>query len=234
MPPRPARAVLSLEATALTERQMSGSPAFLDLDLRRGEVAIVHVDDDAEAHAMIDLCVGLAAPASGHVRFLGVDWATRTRPQRLRRRRRVGVVVQTEVWPSQMTVMDSILLARLHHSERPRDEVIAEATELARLFGLPGLPAERPEATRRQALLRAGCVRGFLGMPDLVLVHDHLLDRTSELAVPMAQAISATSARGGAVLWISAGTTLPAAQFIEADQVHRLGDVGLVPVRRTQ
>ena len=168
------------------------------------------------------------------MRFLGVDWATRARTEQLRRRRRVGVVVQTEVWPSQMTVMDSMLLAQLHHSDRERDDVVAEATELARLFGLPGLPAERPEATRRQALLRAGCVRGFLGAPDLVLVHDQLLDRTSELAVPMAQAISATSARGGAVLWVSASGAVPAAQFVEADQIHRLGDAGLVRMRRPQ
>src|SRR5277367_4255817 len=124
MPPRPARTVLSLEAAALTERPISGSPALLDLDLRRREVAIVHVDDDSEGLAMVDLCVGLTAPASGHVRFLGIDWATRTRPERLRRRRRVGVVVQTEVWPSQMTIMESILLARLHHSDQSRDELV--------------------------------------------------------------------------------------------------------------
>ncbi len=222
MPPRPAR------------RPISGSPALLDLDLRRGEVAIVHIDDDSDGLALVDLCVGLKAPTSGHVRFLGVDWATRTRPERLRRRRRVGVVVQTEVWPSQMTIMDSILLAQLHHSERSRDELIAEATGLARLFGLPGLPAERREATRRRTLLRAGCVRGFLGAPDLVLVQDRLLDRTSELAIPMAQAISATRARGGAVLWVSASAEVPATQFVEADQVHRLGDAGLVRMRRPQ
>src|SRR5260221_1918983 len=97
MPPRPARTVLSLEAAALTDRPISGSPALLDLDLRRGEVAIVHVDDDSEALAMVDLCVGLNAPASGHLRFLGVDWATRTRPDRLHPRRRVGRVVPTQV-----------------------------------------------------------------------------------------------------------------------------------------
>jgi predicted ABC-type transport system involved in lysophospholipase L1 biosynthesis ATPase subunit len=234
MPPRLARTVLALEAAALTERSISGSPAHLDLDLRRGEVGMIHVDDDSEASAMVDLCVGLAMPASGRVRFLGVDWATRTRPQRLHRRRRVGVVAQTEVWPAQMTIMESILLAPLYHSDRSRDELIAEATGLARLFGLPGLPAEPREATRRQALLRAGCVRGFLGSPDLVLVHDQLLDRTSELAIPMAQAVSMTRARGGAVLWLTAGMVSPAAQHIEADLVYRLGDAGLIRMRRSQ
>lgn len=234
MPPRPARMVLSLEAAALADRTISGSPARLDLELRRGEVALVHVDDDTEASAMVDLCVGLTAPASGHVRFLGVDWTTRNRSERLRRRQRIGAVVQTEVWPSQMTIMESILLAQLHHSGRSRDALVVQATELARQFGLPGLPAEGRDATQRQVLLRAGCIRGFLGAPDLVLVHDHLLDHTSELAVPMAQAILATRARGGAVLWLSAGAAaVQAIQFVEADQVHRLGDAGLVRMRRS-
>ena len=131
-----------------------------------------------------------------------------------------------------MTIMESILLSPLYHSDRSRDELIAEATGLARLFGLPGLPAERRDATRRQALLRAGCVRGFLGSPDLVLVHDHLLDRTSELAIPMTQAISATRARGGAVLWLASGMASPMTQLVEANHVYRLGESGLLRMRR--
>jgi phospholipid/cholesterol/gamma-HCH transport system ATP-binding protein len=234
MPPRPARTVLSLEAATLTERAMTGTPATLDLDLRRGEVGVIHVDDEGEASALVDLCVGLAVPASGRVRFLGVDWATRTRPQRLHRRRRVGVIAQTDVWPAQMTIMDSILLAPLYHSHRSRDELIAEATGLARLFGLPGLPAEQRDATRPQALLRAGCVRGFLGLPDLVLMQDRLLDHAPELAAPLAQAISANCAHGGAVLWITSSMASPASRFIEADHAYRLGDTGLVPTRRLQ
>jgi phospholipid/cholesterol/gamma-HCH transport system ATP-binding protein len=233
MPPRALRTVLGLEAAVLTQRSLSGSPAQLDLDLRRGEVAMIHVDDDTEASAVVDLCVGLAPPPSGHVRFMGIDWATRTRPQRLRRRRRVGVVAHTDVWPPQMTIMDSLLLAPLYHSDRTRDELIADAIGLARLFGLPGLPAERRESTRPQALLRAGCVRGFLGSPDLVLVHDQLLDRTAELAVPMAQAIAAVRARGGVALWLTAATTSLAAQHVEPDQVYRLGETSLIRMRRS-
>jgi phospholipid/cholesterol/gamma-HCH transport system ATP-binding protein len=233
MAARTARSVLSLEGAALDERHFSTTPAHLDLDLLRGEVAVIRVDDDSDASAIVDLCTGLADPARGHVRFLGVDWATRSPHERLRRRRRIGVVVQTEVWPSHMTIMDSILLARLYHFDRPRDEALADATSLARLFGLPGLPSGHREATPLQALVRAACVRGFIGTPDLVMVQDQLLDRTSELAVPMAQAISAACGRGGAVLWITASMASQAAELIEPDHVFRLGDRGLLRLRRT-
>jgi phospholipid/cholesterol/gamma-HCH transport system ATP-binding protein len=229
---RPARSVLTLEGATFGAQPLSFNTAPLNFDLPRGEVAVVHVDDDDDAIALVDLCTGLAAPASGHVRFLGVDWTTRTPNERLRRRRRIGAVVQTEIWPSHMTIMDSILLARVYHFERPREEAVADATALARLFGLPGLPTDRRESVATQALVRAGCVRGFLGAPDLIMVQDQLLDRMSELAVPMAQAVATTRRRGGAVLWITASSVSQAAQFIEPEHVLRLADHGLVRMRR--
>jgi phospholipid/cholesterol/gamma-HCH transport system ATP-binding protein len=133
-----------------------------------------------------------------------------------------------------MTIMDAILLAPLYHSDRSRDEVVAEATGLARLFGLPGLPADRRETTSRRVLVRAGCVRGFLGSPDLVLMQDRLLDHAPELAAPLAQAISASCARGAAVLWITSSMASPASRFVEADHAYRLADTGLARMRRLQ
>jgi hypothetical protein len=99
------------------------------------------------------------------------------------------------------------------------------------MFGLPGLPSQRREAIPRQTLVRAGCVRGLLGMPDLVLIQDPLLDRVPELAAPMAQAISTVRGRGGAVLWITAATVSQAARFVEPDKLFHLRDAGLVRMR---
>jgi phospholipid/cholesterol/gamma-HCH transport system ATP-binding protein len=232
MAPRSTRPVLALEGASFGEHSFSVEPVALDFDLVSGEAAVIHVDDDDDGAALVDLCTGLVAPSDGHVRFLGVDWTTRTPHERLRRRRRIGAVVQTEVWPSHMTIMDAILLARLYHSDRSREEAVADGTALARLFGLPGLPTDRRDAVPPQALVRAGCVRGFIGAPDLVMVHDRLLDRMSELALPIAQAVGATRQRGGAVLWVTASDVSQAAEFVEPDQVLRLGERGLVRMRR--
>jgi phospholipid/cholesterol/gamma-HCH transport system ATP-binding protein len=230
--PRSTRPVLALQGVALAERQLSAATALLDLDLSRGEVALVQVDDEADAMALVDLCVGLTDPGAGHVLFLGVDWRTRNPRQRLRRRRRIGAVMQTQVWPSHLSVLESVLVARDCHFDQPRAEVIADATELARLFGLPGLPAGRRETTSERALVRAACVRGFIGAPDLIVVQDQALDETADLAVPMAQAIAGALDRGGTVLWITATLAAQAARFVNTDRVFRLGDQGLVPVRR--
>jgi phospholipid/cholesterol/gamma-HCH transport system ATP-binding protein len=231
---RPLRSVLSLQGVTPVQRHFAAMPTSLDLELSRGTVALVQVDDEGDAGALVDLCVGLIDPDAGEVRFRGVDWTTRTPRERLTRRRRIGAIVHTDVWPSHMTVMEAVLVARFYHFDRPPAEVIADATELARLFGLPGLPVGRRETTPLRALVRAACVRGFLGSPDLIVVQDHLLDQTSELAVPMAQAISAARDRGATVLWITASLAAQAVQFVQADHLFRLGDSGLVPVRRSR
>jgi phospholipid/cholesterol/gamma-HCH transport system ATP-binding protein len=227
-----ARSVLSLHGVALTERQFSTRPTTLELDLAQGEVALVQVEDEGDASALVDLCLGLSDPVDGHVRFLGVDWTTRTPRERLGRRRRIGAVVQTDVWPAHMSVLESVLVAPFYHFNRPRADVIADATDLARLFGLPGLPTGRRETTPTRALIRAACVRGFLGSPDLIVVQDQMLDQSSELAVPMAQAISAARDRGTTVLWITTSLAAQAAQFVHPSHEFRLGDQGLVRVRR--
>ena len=231
---RPLRSVLSLQGVTPAERQFATRPTSLDLELPRGEVALVQVDDEADAAALVDLCVGLIDPGAGQARFRGVDWTTRTPRERLNRRRRIGAIVHTDVWPSHMTVMEAVLVARFYHFDQARDEVVAEATGLARLFGLPGLPVGRRETTPMRALVRAACVRGFLGSPDLIVVHDQLLDQTSELAVPMARAISAACDRGATVLWITTSLAAPAAQFVQVDHLFRLGDSGLVRARRSR
>jgi phospholipid/cholesterol/gamma-HCH transport system ATP-binding protein len=228
------RSVLSLQGVTPAERRLSATPTRLDLELPRGAVALLQVDDEADATTLVDLCVGLVDPGAGRVRFLGVDWTTRNPRERLTRRRRIGAIVQSAVWPSHMTVLEAVLVARVYHFDRPPGEVIADATQLARLFGLPGLPVGRSETTPLRALIRAACVRGFLGSPDLIVVHDRMLDQSAGLAVPMAQAISAACDRGATVLWITTSLAARAAEFVHANHVLRLGDAGLVPARRSR
>jgi len=109
MAARPGRSVLSLQDVALADRQFSAHTARLDLELPHGEVALVQVEDEHDAAMLVDLCLGLADPGAGQVRFLGVDWTTHTPRERFHHRRRIGAVVQTDVWPSHMTVLESVL-----------------------------------------------------------------------------------------------------------------------------
>jgi phospholipid/cholesterol/gamma-HCH transport system ATP-binding protein len=234
MPTRASQSILSLHGVALAERQHSTRPTCLDLELPRGSLAMIQVDDDADAASLVDICLGLATPAGGQVGFLGVDWQALSPHERLARRRNIGTVVQVHVWPSHLTVLESVLLAHRYHFDEPPEEVVAEATALARLFGLPGLPTGRRDTTPARALARAACVRGFLGAPDLVVVQDQAIEATADLAVPMAQAIAGTRDRGATVLWVTESLSAQATRFVQPDQIFRLGDSGLIRVRRSQ
>ena len=60
--------------------------------------------------------------------------------------------------------------------------MIAEATVLARRFGLPGLPVGGRETVPAGELVRAACVRAFLGTPELVLIADASLEASANSA----------------------------------------------------
>src|SRR3982074_1330732 len=111
----PLRSVLSLQGVTPAARQFATRPTCLDLALPRGQIALVQVDAEAGATALVDLCIGLTDPGAGQVRFRGVDWTTRSPRERLNRRRRIGAIRHTHVWPSHMTVMEAVLVAQVYH-----------------------------------------------------------------------------------------------------------------------
>src|SRR5260370_9072779 len=141
------RSVLSLQGCTPAERRFSATRTRRDLELPRGAVALLQVDDEADASALVDLCVGRSDPGAGRVRFLGVDWTTRNPRERLTRRRRIGAIVQAAVWPSHMTVLEAVLGARFYHFNRPPPDLIPHATALPPRFRLPGPPARRTDTT---------------------------------------------------------------------------------------
>jgi phospholipid/cholesterol/gamma-HCH transport system ATP-binding protein len=230
--PAPSRSVLSLRQASFAEHGQSSVPALLELELLRGETVLIEVADEEAAAALVDLCLGLADPAAGEVSFLGVEWRTLAVRQRLNSRQRIGIVGETRVWPAHLSVAEGILLPRLLRMSSTRDEVIADATTLARHFGLPGLPTDRRDTTSRRTLVRAACVRGFLGTPELIVIQDAALDEAADLATPLAQAIALVRERGGTTLWITENLGSLGARFVQADRVFRLGDRGLLVVRR--
>lgn len=224
--------ILSLEGIAFGNQSMSSPSCHIDFELVPGQVAVIEVESDNDAASLVDVCAGLVDPLLGAARFVNRDWRHQSFTERLAARGRIGCVVQSQVWPATLSIAESVLAPRLHHDDHSEEEITADATALARLFGLPGLPAGRRDATTAGELVRAACVRGFLGTPHLVLIQDPTLDATPALGVAMAQAIVAVQDRGGAVLWIAGTEGTSAARYVEADQMLRLGDRGLVPARR--
>src|SRR5262249_55550323 len=129
-------------------------------------------------------------------------------------------------------VAEVVLTPRLYHTDQSEGTAVAAATLLARRFGLAGLPVGSRESVPPGELVRAACVRAFLGAPEFVLIADSSVEAMGELGVALVQAIGTVQDRGGAVLWLMSSITAPAARFVTADHVLRLDDRGLAPIRR--
>src|SRR5262245_65860554 len=109
-----------------------------------GDFVMIEPGDAARAAEFADACVGLAEPAEGSVRFVGVDWAELGVEAAAALRSRIGrLVAAAGAWIPGLDMTDNVLLPQLHNTRRPLPELLVEAARLATQFGLPGLPAAR-------------------------------------------------------------------------------------------
>lgn len=224
--------ILSLHDVALAERRSARAARLLNLELGLGEAALLEVGDEADMEQLVDLCLGLTQPVAGDVLCLGTPWRGEDYAAALARRAAIGTLAGSLVWPAHLSIAESTVIPRLYHTTDEEAEVLIRATGLARRFGLPGLPIGSQESVPDAQLIRAACVRAFYGSPEFVLIADGALERTEELALPLAHAIREVQDRGGAVLWILESIAAPAARFVMPQHALRYGDRGLVSLQR--
>ena len=93
------------------------------------------------------------------------------------------------------------MLAQRHHTGRSEEEIMQEALNYARMFGLPGLPRGRPAKARRLDLRKAACIRAFLGQPTLIILERPARNVYADLIAPLVNAVQSARKRGAAVLW---------------------------------
>ena len=221
--------MLELEL-AIAEPRLDLAPDLpLSLRLLPGESLLIEFADPISPAAFADLCMGLFPPQSGRVRFIGKDWRDLPDDYSAALRGRIGRVFGAGAWVPFLDVETSILLPLLHHTRRDRYELQLEAVALAREFGLPGLPVDRPSDVAADDLDRAALVRAFLGDPLLVLVEDgHDISLTRFPAV--LNRVAAVADRGGAVVWLARSPIIRNVSF-PATRHFRLSDQGLTLAR---
>ena len=203
----------------------------LGLQLMPGDCALIETYDTDRASAFADLCSGMIALRSGAVRCMGFDWDELGDEETFALRGRIGRIHQKGAWPAMLPTHVNIMLGRLHHTREPEDSIARSATELARLLGLPGLPLVRPERLSEGDLIRAACVRAFLGTPGLLLLESTIGVDHTELAEPFLDQLSQALNRGAAAICFTRDAGFWRAQgFPLSHRLHLLED-GLTPMR---
>jgi phospholipid/cholesterol/gamma-HCH transport system ATP-binding protein len=205
-------------------------PARFDLCLMSGDFALVETHDPSLAAGFADLCCGVLKLRDGSVRFLGRDWATVPDEVAAAMRGHIGRIYGAESWMGFLGTDVNILWSQLHHTRRSEAAVRQTAAEVSRSFGLPGLPLGRPDALSDADLLRAACVRAFIGEPQLVILDNGKLESLTDLRSELLHAITAMRDRQAACLWLTDGGPIWQDGSCPATTRLRLSEHGLVRV----
>jgi len=202
----------------------------LDLELMPGDCALIETFDPARTTALADLCSGMMALRQGEIRFMGYDWASLDSERAAALRGRIGRIHQKGAWISMFGTHVNIMLAQLHHTREPEPAIAQSAIELARQFGLPGLPLVKPDRLSEGDLLRAGCVRAFLGEPRLLLLESTITPDRAELTAPLLDLLSRALHRGAAAVCFTRDAPFWQAQHFPLTHRMQLRDDGLKPM----
>jgi phospholipid/cholesterol/gamma-HCH transport system ATP-binding protein len=203
----------------------------LDLTLSAGDFALIEIGGPRRGAAFADLCTGLIPLTSGRLHFLGRDWHTTSQRQANALRGHIGRLFSPPMRSDTPDVAKRVLLARLHHTRTPEAVLRSQATSLAERFGLPGLPAGPARRLTDSDLLRAACVRAFLGQPRLVILELPLTAQQDDL-VPALLAVGAEArGQGVAVMWLAGAGPVLRDRSIQVTHRLRLSDAGLLPAR---
>ena len=175
----------------------------VDLSLKAADLALVRLENEPTGTSLADAASGVAVPIEGQVLFAGEAWEQMSAPRAEQQRAKIGRVFRDGGWLSDLDVDENITLAERHHSARPESGILDEAAQLARLFGLPGLPRGSPARLRRRDSRAAACVRAFLGQPILVVLEDPIAGTFCDFMPGLMSAIRAVRLRGAAVLLLT-------------------------------
>jgi phospholipid/cholesterol/gamma-HCH transport system ATP-binding protein len=166
-----------------------------------GDLILIKLEPEQIRLPLADGAEGLVRPTKGRVCFLGEDWLEMSPAQGAARRGQIGRVFEDAGWISDLDVDENITLAQRHHTQRDEAEIQAEATKLARVFNLPGLPKGVVSSARRHDLQRAACIRAFLGSPVLLILERPTRGVFPDILPALLNTVQQTRRRGAAVLW---------------------------------
>jgi phospholipid/cholesterol/gamma-HCH transport system ATP-binding protein len=170
-------------------------------ELQQGELLLVRLERENERLPLADAAEGLVPLAQGSVAFLGENWQGMSADDAAARRGKIGRLFEDEGWISDLDVDQNIMLSQRHHTARSEKDIMEEALQLARVFGLPGLPRGRPGSMRRWDLRKAACIRAFLGQPAFIILEQSVRGVYADLMAPLLNAVQSARRRGAAILW---------------------------------
>jgi len=129
-----------------------------------------------------------------------------------------------------MDAAENILLGPLYHTRRAAEALRTEAAELARHFGMPGLPTGAIAALSADDLARAGLVRAFLGSPRLLILESPVQGVFTAIIPALLNRLAILRDAGGAALWLTRSRLVWENRTLPASHRWRLDHNGLTRI----
>jgi ABC-type ATPase involved in cell division len=212
-PPKPL--VLELKQVTFRGRLENGLRLRrANLQLRAGELALIHLDAATRTREVASMLQGLMPPTEGDVRFCGEDWRGVDYRRHFRMRSRLGRVFEGQAWIENLNVDENVTLASRHHG-LSMEEVQQRTQYWVSRLGLQGLTRKRPAFVEPSVLQLHQWIRAFLSSPSLVLLERPLQFLSADWSRRFSEIIDELRTKGVAVLWFAGDPELATATFAE-------------------
>jgi ABC-type transporter Mla maintaining outer membrane lipid asymmetry ATPase subunit MlaF len=144
----------------------------ISLAVKRGQITIISGKSGNGMSTLLEVCVGLHVPKSGHVRWDGIDLASTTKEELLRLRQSIGYMFQSGALISNFTVYENIALplrSRGRFTESEIDKRVRNEMEQLMLFNVD---SHYPEALSVFQSKAVALARALIAEPSMLLLDD--------------------------------------------------------------
>ena len=217
------KSVIEMDNATIVDDQTGNiAVSGVTLSVHFGELMLVHLGQRDVSSVIGDACAGLTATSAGSISFLGYNWARISADHANALRGLIGRVFKSSNWIDYMLVSDAILLPQLHHTRRSPGEIREEAMRLCRIFGLPGLPLQRPGTMLSMDLQRIACVRAFLGRPRFIILEEPTRSLGREILPGLTKKINEARDGGAGVLWMTQSDSILREPYLDCTYRFRI------------
>ena len=197
----------------------------VNLTVPPGRLAWLRTSRSRGRWPVAEAALGLVSPSSGSVHFDGEDWAATSLDRLEAMRGRIGRVFVQQAWISNLNVLENVCLSRRHHGVDPDDEIVGEADDLARRFGLSATPRQRPSQVEGGTLKVAQWIRALLTKPHLLVLEAPTYGAPSDAVPNFERAVRDLLRDGVGALWI--GSDEPGDELSGMRTDYEVADDGL-------
>ncbi|MEJ2210900.1 MAG: ABC transporter ATP-binding protein, partial [Anaerolineae bacterium] len=149
----------------------------VDLEIERGEFAVITGRSGSGKTTMLHLIAGLTQPTSGEVYLDGIEvWRLPDAEQSLLRNRRIGFVFQFPSLMPSLTAVENVVLPTMFGDETAKEGAEERAVQLLEDVGLSDKLRAYPRQLSGGQQQRVVIARSLINRPELILADEPTSD----------------------------------------------------------